>query len=109
MDNSNDDQSASEQIITVFRDEFRVTPLLLRERTGLRKQRVNRVLNRLRAEGRIVKITKGLYEIDENSYGEENQKGQDGERGNRHGRTTERCPSMEINPDDLEFGDSRKF
>jgi transcription initiation factor IIE alpha subunit len=62
VDNQN--KSASEQVIDILDEEKRANPLLIRERTGLKKQRVNRILNRLRANGRVTKVTTGLYEID---------------------------------------------
>ena len=107
MGNSSEQESASEQVIGVLRDEFRATPLLLRERTGLRKQRVNRVLNRLRAEGRVVKVTRGLYEIDEDFRRTEQAHRRDGEGAVGKCETGSDAISSEINPDDLEFGSSQ--
>mgnify|MGYP000303693980 CR=1 FL=1 len=62
MEAQNDDKTASEKVLDVL-EEGRANPLHLRERTDLSKQRLNRVLNRLRANGRVTKVTRGLYEI----------------------------------------------
>ncbi|UPV73186.1 hypothetical protein M0R89_11570 [Halorussus limi] len=63
MEAQNDDKTASEKVLDVLEDEYRATPYLLRERTDLSKQRLNRVLNRLRASGDVTKVCRGLYEI----------------------------------------------
>lgn len=51
-----------EQIIQVLKDG-RANPLLLREETGLEKQRVNESLQRLTSAGWVRKVTRGLYEL----------------------------------------------
>ena len=69
MAEQQEDKSASEQIIEVLRDG-RANPYLLRERTDVRKQRINRVLNRLQAQGRVNKVCKALYELDPSEHTE---------------------------------------
>ena len=103
MGDSNGEKSAPEQILDVFRDEFRVTPLLLREHTGLRKQRVNRILNRLRAEGEITKVTTGLYEIDEDSIEVEKRTGRDEQEVDRQQPERDDRIAGDIDADNLEF------
>jgi DeoR/GlpR family transcriptional regulator of sugar metabolism len=56
------DESTAEQILTVLSDG-RANPLHLREQTGARKQQINKTLNRLQAQGKVEKVTRGLYEL----------------------------------------------
>lgn len=51
-----------EQVIEVLK-EGRANPLHLREKTELRKQRVNDSLERLQSAGWVRKVTRGLYEL----------------------------------------------
>ena len=51
-----------EQVLSVLGDG-RANPLLLREETGLEKQRVNDSLQRLTSAGWVQKVTRGLYEL----------------------------------------------
>lgn len=63
----NDDYEPSEDadaILDVLCDG-RANPYLLRERTGLSKQRVNHALNRLGAAGWVSRVTRALYELPE--------------------------------------------
>jgi len=63
MVNEDYEPSASdEELLSVFQDEGRVNPYLLRERTGLAKQVVNERLKQLTAAGWVRKVTRGLYE-----------------------------------------------
>lgn len=57
-----DPTDRDEQIIRVLKDG-RANPLLLREETGLEKQRVNESLQRLTSAGWVRKVTRGLYEL----------------------------------------------
>lgn len=57
-----DPTDRDEQIIHVLKDG-RANPLLLREETGLEKQRVNESLQRLTSAGWVRKVTRGLYEL----------------------------------------------
>ncbi|MFW5905855.1 MAG: hypothetical protein ACOCUO_03330 [archaeon] len=52
-----------EAVLGVLKDEQRANPKLLRERTELRKQRINDALRNLRAAGWVRQITRGLYEF----------------------------------------------
>ena len=56
-----------EELLEVMKDEpcGRVTPFLLRERTGLSKQRVSNSLRQLVASGWVNKPYRGLYDLDE--------------------------------------------
>jgi len=51
-----------EKVIRVLKDG-RANPMLLREETGLEKQRVNDSLTRLTSAGWVRKVTRGLYEL----------------------------------------------
>ena len=62
MTDENQENSTAEQILDVLADG-RANPLHLREQTGARKQRINKALNRLQAQGRVEKVTRGLYEL----------------------------------------------
>lgn len=53
---------ADERVLKVLA-EGRANPLLIRETTGLRKQRVNDSLDRLTSAGWVRKVTRGLYEL----------------------------------------------
>jgi predicted transcriptional regulator of viral defense system len=53
---------ADERVLEVLA-EGRANPLLIRETTGLRKQRVNDSLDRLTSAGWVRKVTRGLYEL----------------------------------------------
>jgi len=65
------EQSATDEIIEVMQDEGRVNPLRLRQRTDLRKQRINRALNQLVANERVRKVCRGLYELDGDNAGDD--------------------------------------
>lgn len=49
-------------VLDVIREEQRVNPLRIRERTDIRKQYVNDALRQLRKLGVVNKVNKGLYE-----------------------------------------------
>lgn len=53
-----------EKVIAVLK-EGRANPLYIREETGLRKQRINNSLDRLTSAGWVSKVTRGLYELEE--------------------------------------------
>jgi DNA-binding MarR family transcriptional regulator len=53
----------AQQVLAVLKDEQRANPMLLRERTGLRKQYVNNALRSLVDAGWVRKVTDGLYEL----------------------------------------------
>jgi len=53
---------ADEAVLEVLKDG-RANPLLIRENTGLSKQRVNDALIRLRTAGWVERVTRGLYEL----------------------------------------------
>jgi len=64
----NEDYEPSESdewIIDVLAAEGRVNPYLLREETGLSKQAINERLKQLTAAGWVRKVTRGLYEFNE--------------------------------------------
>lgn len=61
-----------EQILQIAKEGGRVTPLLLRQKTGATKQTINNRLNQLTAAGWIKKITTGLYEYVEDPRDEDN-------------------------------------
>lgn len=52
-----------QQVIEVFREEYRANPRRVRDVTGLEKQRINEALNALMHAGWIDKISRGLYEL----------------------------------------------
>lgn len=52
-----------EAVLDVIREETRVNPLLVREKTGLGKGNVNTALSNLRAAGWVRRVTRGLYEF----------------------------------------------
>lgn len=49
-------------VLDALREEGRANPMLLREKTGLRKQYVNDALRQLRKADRVKKVSRGLYE-----------------------------------------------
>jgi len=51
-----------QKVLDVLKDG-RANPLLIREETGLSKQRVNDALDRLHSAGWVTKVTRGLYEL----------------------------------------------
>ncbi|QLH77437.1 MarR family transcriptional regulator [Halosimplex rubrum] len=51
------------QVLNVFRDEYQVNPRLIRDVTGLERQRVNDALSALGNAGWIEKRTRGLYRL----------------------------------------------
>lgn len=61
---------SDEQIIDVMQAEGRANPYLLRERTELTKQAINERLKQLTAAGWIRKVTRGLYEFNEDPRNE---------------------------------------
>jgi len=64
MEAQNDDKTDSGKVLEVLEDG-RANPYHLRKRTGLSKQRINRILNRLQANDRVEKVNRGLYELAE--------------------------------------------
>lgn len=64
MTDEHQENSTSDQIIAVL-NEGRANPYHLREETGARKQQINKILNRLRAQGKVKKVCRGLYALDE--------------------------------------------
>jgi len=50
-------------VLNVFRDEYQVNPRLIRDLTGLERQRVNDALGALENAGWIEKRTRGLYRL----------------------------------------------
>lgn len=61
-----------ERVLAVFKDEYRVNPLRVREVTDIRKQRVNDALGSLVDAGWIQRVNRGLYEFVEDPRHEEN-------------------------------------
>ena len=51
------------KVLNVFRDEFQVNPTLLRETTGLKRQRVNDAIRSLQDAGWVEKRGRGLYRL----------------------------------------------
>jgi len=51
------------KVLNVFRDEFQVNPTLIREITGLKRQRVNDALTSLQDAGWVEKRCRGLYRL----------------------------------------------
>jgi len=51
------------KVLNVFRDEYQVNPRLIRDVTGLERQRVNEALGSLEDAGWIEKRTRGLYRL----------------------------------------------
>lgn len=60
MDYQPDEQEL--EVLDVLREEGRANPMLLREKTDLRKEYVSRALNGLQKAGVVRKVTRGLYE-----------------------------------------------
>lgn len=50
-------------VLAVFEDQYQVNPRLIRNETGLERQRVNDALNALEAAGWIEKPARGLYRL----------------------------------------------
>lgn len=59
-----DTTSTADEIYGVLRREGRATPSLIEDRISqdITRQRINTVLNRLQAQGRIRRVHRGLYE-----------------------------------------------
>jgi chromosome segregation ATPase len=51
-----------QQVLNVLREERRANPMLIRERTGLRKEYVSRALTGLAKAGVVEKVERGLYD-----------------------------------------------
>lgn len=51
------------KVLNVFRDEYQVNPRLIREITGIKRQRVNDALDSLQDAGWIEKRCRGLYRL----------------------------------------------
>jgi len=51
------------KVLNVFRDEYQVNPTLIRERTGIKRQRINDSLKSLRDAGWVTKRCRGLYQL----------------------------------------------
>jgi len=51
------------RVLNVFRDEYQVNPTLIRETTGIKRQRVNDALNALENAGWIENRCRGLYRL----------------------------------------------
>lgn len=60
MDYTPDD--AERAVLDVIREEHRVNPMRLRDRTEIRKQYVNEALRQLVKLGVVQKVNRGLYE-----------------------------------------------
>lgn len=58
-----DPSSQQRTVLNVFRDEYQVNPRLIRDLTGLERQRVNEALGSLEDAGWIEKRTRGLYRL----------------------------------------------
>ena len=58
-----DPSGQQRKVLNVFRDEYQVNPGLIREITGLERQRVNDALSALENAGWIEKRTRGLYRL----------------------------------------------
>jgi len=56
---------SDESLLQVFQTHDRANPYLLREETGLSKQVINERLKQLTAAGWVRKVTRGLYEFNE--------------------------------------------
>lgn len=64
-----DPTEQDEKVLEVLKDG-RANPMLLREESGLEKQRVNDALTRLTSAGWVRKVTRGLYELVDDPRGE---------------------------------------
>lgn len=53
-----------EEILAVLKEEGRVNPFLIRERTGYDKGDINTTLAKFARHGWITQVTRGLYEFD---------------------------------------------
>jgi len=58
-----DPTEQQEQALDVFREEYQVNPMRIRDETGLPKQRVNEALGSLQDAGWIEQVTRGLYRL----------------------------------------------
>ena len=58
-----DPSNQQRQVLNVFRDEYQVNPRLIRDVTGIERQRVNDALSALENAGWIEKRTRGLYRL----------------------------------------------
>lgn len=64
MVNEHYDPGDDEQtVLGVLEEQHRANPYLIREETGLSKQRVNAALDHLTTAGWAKKVTRGLYEF----------------------------------------------
>jgi predicted transcriptional regulator len=52
-----------EEVLDVLKAEERANPYLIREESGLSKQRINHSLQQLDAAGWVTKRTRGLYDF----------------------------------------------
>lgn len=55
--------SQQRDVLEVFRKEYQVNPMRIRELTGLTKQRVNDALSSLVDAGWVENVTRGLYRL----------------------------------------------
>lgn len=51
------------KVLNVFKDEYQLNPRLIRDVTGIERQRVNDALESLEDAGWIEKRTRGLYRL----------------------------------------------
>lgn len=58
-----DPEGHQRTVLNVFCDEYQVNPRLIREVTGIKRQRVNDALNALENAGWIEKRCRGLYRL----------------------------------------------
>lgn len=64
MANKSFDPSGQQRkVLNVFRDEYQLNPRLIRDVTGLERQRVNDALESLTDAGWVEKRTRGLYRL----------------------------------------------
>lgn len=53
-------------VLGVFEDVYQTSPGQIRERTGIKKQRINDILNDLANAGWVTKVSHGLYRLEYN-------------------------------------------
>lgn len=58
-----DPEGHQRKVLNVFKDEYQVNPRFIRDRTGIKRQRVNDVLQALDNAGWIEKRCRGLYRL----------------------------------------------
>ena len=64
MANKSFDPTAQQRkVLNVFKDEYQVNPKLIRDATGIERQRVNDALSALENAGWVEKRTRGLYRL----------------------------------------------